>query len=159
MGMSISKAAFFEAWHRQAKEPVGPLSEEEARQRDASGEPYVAVLVEAGRPSAFVEITGGEFYGVSFLDEDLREYLAYTFEVVDRRLFLSEAVHREFDGQSQDVVRGAVHRFSPDGRASVEESGKPFPRATMKEHRVDVSGNWEEMPRFGDYARLLRKER
>lgn len=154
-----TELSYYERWHRHAREPIGPLDVEAARALDAKQEPYVVVVNESGKPSCFIEVTAGDFYGVSFLDEGLREYLAYTFEEIGGRLFLKEAVHREFEGDSGTPARGSVYRYTPDGLASMDEGEAPFRKATVKEKRVDVSRNWEDVPRFGEYAPLLRKER
>jgi hypothetical protein len=56
------------------------------------------------------------FVGVCFLDEKLRNYLEYKFkEVEPGRLFLSMAIHRTFDGDSDKVARGDSWIFKPDG--------------------------------------------
>lgn len=84
----------------------------------------------------------------------------YTFEEREPgRLFLSEAVYREFDQSSGSVARGTVYRFSPRGHASVERTERPFNRAAISEREVDVSKNWEPRPAFGDWASITRQER
>lgn len=149
---------YFEGWHRHYREAVGPLGEEQARARYEIGKEYAAVIGDPAQPSCFLEIRA-DVVGVSFLDELKREYLVHTFEEVEPgRLFLKEAIYREF-GDDSEVSRGATYRFSPDGTASIESASRPFNRSTLKETKTDVSSNWEGKPDFGNYGSLIRKER
>lgn len=150
---------YCERWHRHYKEMILPLTAEEARRRDKDKDLYTVVVGEADAPYCFIEINLG-MYGVSFLDEHKREYMAYTFdEIEEDRLFLKEAVYRDYQGNSNEVVRATAYRFSPDGRVSVEKTEAPFRQAGVTEGQADVSGNWEPKPHFGDYAALIRKDR
>lgn len=164
MALSTSSPAslpltYFERWHRHAKKPIGPLSEETARERHEALQPYVVVAGPQSAPLAFIEIAG-DFCGVSFLDEWQREYLMYTFEALEQdRVFLREATHREFEGSSDVVVRGTVYRFWPDGRMMIERAEQPFRRSSVDESSADVAHNWEKRPSFGRYGQLLRKDR
>ena len=150
---------YYERWHRYAKEPVGPLTEGAARTLHADGEPYTVVVGDPVRPSCFVEVAS-DFYGVSFLDDHGREYLMYTFEEAEQeRVFLKEATHREYAGDSSSVAKGTVYRFWPDGRVMIERSEPPFQRAQVSESHADVSRNWERKPEFGQYEQLISKDR
>lgn len=161
MAMSTDNVAvtYWEGWHRYSKEPVGQLDKEQARRLDANGKPYTIVLGDPIDPQSFIEVNHN-CYGVSFLDEQNREYLMYTFEEVETdRLFLMEIIHREFEGVTDNILRGVVYRFSTDGKVSIERSEAPFRRATITEDQVDVSKNWETKPIFGKYSALIRVER
>jgi hypothetical protein len=153
------KVAYYEGWFRHAKKAVGPLRTDEARRLDSAGEPYAVVIGDQDQPECFIEVSSGIF-GVSFLDALKREHLMYTFEDSgDGRVFLKEAVYREFDADSDTLATATIYRFSPDGRVQVEKGEKPFRKAVMSEGQVDVSRNWELRPVFGDYSRIIRRER
>ncbi len=84
----------------------------------------------------------------------------YTFEDVgDGRVFLKEAVYREFEGDSDTVTKATIYRFSPEGRVQLERGEKPFPGNRWSDGQSDVSRNWEPKPIFGDYRRIIRKDR
>ncbi len=154
-----SKVAYYEGWHRYAKEAVGPLSAEEAKRLETTGEPYTVVVGDPQQPHCFIEVSE-RCYGVSFLDDLKREHLMYTFEDTgDGKLFLKEALNRDFEGGTDEVARGTTYRFSADGRVQIEKAEKPFRQATVTETQADVSKNWEPKPNFGDYSRLIRKDR
>jgi hypothetical protein len=101
-------------------------------------------------PYCFIEVSEGCF-GVGFLDEHKREPLRYLFEDLgDGRVFLSEATHREYVAESDEVAKGTVYRFSKDARVQIERVQKPFQQATVTDGHTDVSRNWEPKPAFGD---------
>lgn len=154
-----SKVAYYERWHRYAKEAVGPLSIDEAKRLEAAGEPHTVIIGDPEHPRCFIEVSEG-CYGVSFLDDRKREHLMYTFEDTgDGKLFLKEALNREFEGSTDEVARGTTYRFSADGRVQIEKAERPFKQATRTETQADVSKNWEPKPSFGEYSRLVRKDR
>ena len=152
--------SYFERWHRHFGEAIGALTAEDARRRHAAGEPYIVVIGDPREPGCIIEINR-TFYGVSFFDVRKREYLLYNFEQVDgERLFLKEAIHREYS--SDEVSRpsaATAYRFKPDGSVTIESSSGAFNRAEVEQSQTDVSRNWEEAPEFGRYDGLIRKER
>ena len=156
---SAERVSYCEGWHRYFKEIIHPLSPEEAKRLDQAREPYAVIVGDPSHPYCFIEVSEGCF-GVSFLDENKREYLSYTFEEVGSdKVFLKEASSREYQGASDEVARGKVYRFSTGGAVSIERSEKPFRQASITESRSDVAKNWEPKPAFGEYARLLVKDR
>jgi hypothetical protein len=158
MSTKREQVTFWEGWHRHAREPVGSLSAEQAERRERNGRLYLVLLGNPEQPRCFIEVNG-DFFGVSFLDEKKREHLMYTFEELEpQKLFLSEAIYREF-GASSTIVQGTAYRFTPGGQATVEHSEPPFNRSTITDVEIDVSKNWEPKPVFGDYASIARKER
>jgi hypothetical protein len=128
----------------------------------------LTVVVRSGdQPAAFITFNDG-YVGVSFLDPAVREYMVYDFvEKSPGRLFMTQAVHREYDGETDRVKSGTSYFFREDGGVTVERQdftwteGQSSPVATVstKETRVNVSGNWDDYPRFGEYDALLRLER
>jgi hypothetical protein len=151
--------SYFERWHRHYAEAAGALTDEEARRRDKAGEPYVVVIGNAKTPDVIIEVNRG-FYGVSFLDHRQREYLLYNFALLaDERLFLKEAIHREFVGDEAKPRDATAYRFKPDGSVAIEKSNGMFNRSEVTVGQTDVSSNWEAVPEFGRYDRLIRKER
>lgn len=65
-----------------------------------------------------LEVNKG-FYGVSFFDEKKREYLLYNFEEVEGRLFLKEAIHRDYAGDSVKPSAATAYRFKIDGSVTI----------------------------------------
>ncbi len=155
----IEAVTFWEGWHRHAKEPVGPLTHNQASQQERNQKPYVAVLGDPMRPRCFIEINN-DFFGVSFLDEDSQEHLMYSFEEIEEgKLFLSEALYREYDDETGSVLSGTIYRFLPDGRTSVERQESRTNQITVSDRETDVSSNWEPRPALGDYVSITREER
>lgn len=153
------KVTYFQTWHRHLREGVDALTQDEAKARDEAGYGYVAVIGNPEHPVSFIEIHDG-FYGVSFLDADRREYLMYSFEELEPgKVFLREAIFREYEGDSAKAARASAYRFDPSGTMSIESGAQPFQQVTVKEREADISRNWERKPRFGEYADIVRKER
>jgi hypothetical protein len=146
-------------WFRAEKRALGPMSEEEARRRHGAREPYCAVVETNGVPSCFIEVND-DFFGVSFLDELLREYLSYDFEELEPgRLFLTTATFRQFQGSDDNVASGETYFFKPDGGMAIEI--EDFVNDTFEEKRggCEMGPNWAEFPAFGAYDPLMNRER
>ena len=144
-------------WFRAKAAPIDPLSEDDARIKHDSRSPYVAAL---GDPvTVFLEFAG-DYLGVGFLDEYGREYLMYQYQEFEpNRLFLTMAVHREFQSENSQVVGSTVYYFKPTGELHIEKVDDATHVVTTQDSMTDVSGNWELYPVFGDYQGLLNKER
>jgi hypothetical protein len=99
--------------------------------------------------------------GVGFLDRLLRESLSYSFQKKDfGKLFLSMAVWREFEGESDKIFRGTTYIFDPTGRVSIRrENLSPEYVLEQSEFSADVTTNWDEFPAFGEYSSLIKVER
>lgn len=131
------------------------------------GEFYTALIGSDSQPSCFIEVMKNKgCVGVSFLNEKLQEYLLYNFKVLDdNNLFLSMAIYREFaerEGEGEgvlNVAQGTTYIFNEDGSTVVrEEHFNPY-KLEESQTTVDVSGNYDTFPEFGEYDSLIRKER
>lgn len=69
------------------------------------------------------------------------------------------ATHREFDGDSDQVKKGATYIFKQNGNVVTLTEEFPNGDITRRETSADISGNWENYPDFGEYDSLLRTER
>lgn len=157
--LSRGRVSYSEGWHRYFKEVIHPISAEEAKRLEEAREPYAVIVGDPAHPYCFIEVSE-DCFGVGFLDEKKREHLRYTFEDLgDGRVFLAEATHREYEGDSDEVAKATLYRFSQDGRVQIERGEKPFRQAMVTDSHTDVSQNWEPKPVFGDYGRLIRKDR
>jgi hypothetical protein len=159
--MKSMKYEYFDGWQRSDREPVGPLSMEEAKARDSAGQNYcVAVKEDAGNYEAFIVVSRNGF-GVSFLDGQGRVYLSYGFQDVgDGRLFLNHAHWADFSpGDEHKPSSVTNYHFNRTGSATVVRASAPFDRAEAMDTDKDVEANWDVRPAFGDYAHLLVKER
>lgn len=146
-------------WYSREKVAEGFMSPEEAEGRYRSGENFTVLVGSDTSPSRIIDFYG-ESFAVGFLDDRLREYLEYRFQKVgDRRLFLSMAVHREFDGAQEKPARGITFFFKEDGRVYLKERVAATREAWDSETTADVSGHYSEYPKFGCYEDLLRVER
>lgn len=161
------KLFYCKKWSIGYKEPISPLNENEARKFHDRGLPYTVLIGSDSTPSHFIEVTKkAGWVSVGFLDEELREYLLYSFKLLDsEQLFLSMAVYREFalnEGEGagfMNVSNGTTYLFNEDGNTVVRE--EQFNPHLLEESltTVDVVGNYDQFPEFGKYDSLIRKER
>lgn len=151
---------YFDGWHRHYRDPVGQLTEKEAKDRASTGAGYcVVVRGEDSLYQSFIEVNEG-YFSVNFLDEEKRVYLTYGFEEVDSdRLFLKQAIFSEFRGTNDEPQRTTAYYFNRSGSITIERNEAPFEKSTVEDGHCDVSNNWESKPPFGIYDALLQQER
>ena len=156
-------------WNQRRNKPGNPLSEEEARARDAAGEEYTAVTPPRPGTSSPVLVTPVWKSGVvvvTFMDDPGRKTVEYTFAKKDEsRLFL-ESVHL-WSYPSDDPklrlsdasVREEFH-YREDGYVEriVTNKAEQY-RETVEYSDVPVESNWEAVPEFGQWGSVARFER
>ncbi|KNC92375.1 hypothetical protein [Trabulsiella odontotermitis] len=158
---------YCKSWFRVKKKPIDLWSDKKARKKHESGEPYTVLVGSDTTPSHVIDVTKkAGWVSVGFLDEELREYLLYSFKLLaNDQLFLSMAVHREFalnEGEGagfMNVSNGTTYLFNEDGNTVVREERFNPHLLEESETKVDISGNYEAFPAFGDYQSIIRKER
>lgn len=150
---------YCKSWFRARKRPIEVWSDEQARVAHYDKKKYTALIGDIERPCCFLDISEG-VVGVGFLDDLLRESLTYALqEITPGKLFLTMATHREFKGDTDEVIAGATYTFEPNGTFQItRESFNPHHIETAESTR-DVSGNYSDVPGFGNYDDLIRVER
>ena len=150
---------YCKSWFRAKKRPTEIWPAEKAEAAHRNRQPYTALVGSAERPYCFVEVVDGVI-GVGFLDTLLRESLTYAFqEVAPGQLFLSMAVHREFEGETDRVVRGVTYTFREDGAATIRRDYFGPQRVETATASFDPAAHYEAWPDFGAYDRLVRVDR
>ena len=126
---------------------------------------YFITILRDDKPYCFLEINKG-FFRVCFLDEYQREYLSYDFtdkyrEVDSTKLFLSQILFREFQGETDKTLKTTNYKFKPDGSLVIIERDLAKNEQLNREakEKIDITANWEEFPEFGKYDSIIRKER
>ncbi|WP_394551390.1 lytic transglycosylase (plasmid) [Pantoea sp. SGAir0180] len=137
------------------------MGEKKALKKHEAGEPYTVLIDSESTPSCFINIMRNSgWVSVSFLDEHLREYLLYNFQMLDvEKLFLSMAVYREFNDDTDLVINGTTYHFKEYGHTIIIEDNIPSKTSERSETYSDVAKNYEQFPAFGQYDSLNRKER
>lgn len=162
-----SEIFYCKSWFRAKKKPIDLWSDKQARKNHEFGEPYTVLVGSNTTPTHVIDVTkNAGWVSVGFLDEELREYLLYSFKLLaNDQLFLSMAVHREFalnEGEGagfMNVSNGTTYLFNEDGNTVVREERFNPHLLEESETKVDISGNYEPFPAFGDYQSIIRKER
>lgn len=156
--------AYADRWSRRRRRAVRLLDEAEARRRHEAGERYTALLEDPVRPTAFLDVhLALGFVGVGHLDDRLRPQLLSQFVTLDGdegsgRLFLRETQVLAYDAEDR-VVETEEFVFSPDGAIVRRVEDRRTGEGRQGELRAPADGNWEPVPRFGDYRSLARWER
>jgi hypothetical protein len=155
--MSIT---YGKSWFRAKQRITEVWDERRAREAHLSKQPYAAYF-NTEECRYFVEMNGNSA-AVGMLDLFGREYISYQFQEKElQRLFLTMAVHREFQDDTHVVLRGTILVFKPDGQVILEQ--EDFAKHTKltgpAENAIDVSQNWEPYPSFGDYSSIARINR
>jgi hypothetical protein len=157
------------SWNSRRNRVGVPLTEEEARARNAAGEQFIAALRPKGSRQPVLVTVAGEtdVIAVTFRDQHGRQNLKYWFGKVDNdeRLFLRTVMFWEYPNDDPQLHQSAATNveevlFRPDGyvkrvvRDSVEQV-----KETTEYNSVPVADNWEPVPDFGDYWSIARRER
>jgi len=152
---------FCDGWFIGQKRATELWTEQQARKVYEENGLYTVLIDSAERPYCFINITKAKgFVGVCFLDKSLRNYLDYKFkEIEPGRLFLSTAIHRTFDGDTDKVARGDSWIFKPDGKVHMRKEYFNPHKLETADTTADVSCNYSPFPEFGEYDDLVRKER
>ena len=126
----------------------------------------MVVLGDQERPDALIEVNWSmDFLGTWFLDDKLRRNLHYSFTRVDAKtLFLEQITLWEYP---KDAVRdlntatkvttltynqdGVLHEAIDDSVTGTE--------SVISRSDVPLDINWEQVPTFGDWARVARWNR
>ncbi len=163
-------------WSGNKRGMLKSLTEDEARQRfdGLVEQPHhwfsVAAMRDGAGPHAAPEfvlevLPHAEFIGVQFLDQHHSKRFSYGFRKSDSRMFMESVVeHRYADDTSfhrmneSRLVEEMVIR--PDGYVKQFVNDYTTNETHISEYRgVDVSGNWEKVPVFGDWEGFGRFER
>jgi hypothetical protein len=156
-------------WNYADGEPGVPLTEEEARVKDAAGEEYSAVMPPRDGmrfPVLVTPVWKSGVVAVTFLDDFGRKATEYTFmKKTEESLFLTR-VHmwtypndepglRLSDSSSNEMVS-----YREDGyvKRVVKNKVENF-QETVEYTDVPVDTNWEPIPTFGDFRSIARFER
>ncbi|MGY6023155.1 hypothetical protein [Streptomyces spinosirectus] len=140
---------YCERWNKLTETPVNPMTPAQARARHASGELYAA-------------IASPDSHSVPTLRVQMRDSLDYTFTLLDESLFLESATSYDY-GESKerggyaDAERMETYEFTTDGfiHRAVDVDGQ---ESRESRQGVDVTGSWEQVPNFGAYDALTRRD-
>jgi len=151
---------YCKSWFSAKRRPTVVWDEQQARRAHQDRTQYTALLGSLERPSHVVLVVD-KFVAVDFLDEELREELSYHFkEIEPGHIFLTMATHREFDGDTDEVTGGTSYIFKQDGSGFIRrETFNPHVLDEAQTSSLDVTGNYDRYPDFGDYDHLTARER
>jgi hypothetical protein len=148
------------------------LTEEETKKRHSDKKQYTVIIGSYIKPDIVIEfIPGAETVFVNFLDEQLKPYLNYHFEIVDEdpeNLFLIRVVYREFAEKEEEgsgiynMSGGEMYQFERNGKCTITVSTYNPDKYKQKEINnslEEISSNYEKYPEFGEYESIIRKER
>jgi len=152
---------FCDGWFTAKKFATEVWTEAQAKDAHDDGRKYTVLVGSIERPFCVIDVMTQKFIGVDFLDEHLRPALSYVFQVVSPgRIFLTRAVHREFNEDGDKVAKGTSYGFTEDGTVRIDrETFLPEHSLEVAHTEADVSSNYAAVPQFGHYEEFMRKER
>jgi hypothetical protein len=158
--------AYAKEWSFNYDRLYKPMTEAEARGIHTNRKPftgYSAIFGSPTQPTHIVREMFNEtatFFVVTWLDSLRRKHTEFQFKLLEpARLFLILASEFWYEGESGKVVLAVHYNFKPDGHVHVDKFDKVTMTREFKDEVVDVYGNWEPLPSFGDYGGVLVKER
>ena len=150
------KIIYCKEWALFKKQPHDIITEQEAKNRYSKKESYVAVLYENNTLKYVVEIDGIS-ETVRFYDDNLDNYLLYSFVKKGENMFLNTAYYYCF--KEGKKVEHVYFNFKENGEMVAEKRDYIEGRVEGSEGTVDVSCNWERIPDFGEYNSVIRIDR
>jgi hypothetical protein len=164
------------SWSGKRKGPLDPLSAEEARRRFEGlvPEPNHWFSVAAQRVGGAVDdapefvleiLPHADFINVKFVDQYHTQRFLYGFKKLDSKLFMTNITEhnypeepRFFDLDESLTVEQIV--IKPSGYVKQVLYDYKYGKRNVSEYRgVDVAGNWQEIPEFGEWDELGEFER
>lgn len=142
---------YFKKWFRKGGHGIGPISQIEAKTFHEQGIRYIAVV-----DGKYIVDVAPPWYSVYFLDSLQRIFLEYDFQVIESRLFLKGAKHRQFTENTTNVSVYHGFNFEQSG-AYITERQETTTEQKQGMFRTDAL--WESIPEFGFYDQLLVIER
>jgi len=150
---------YCKSWFRAKKKPTELWSEEKAEAAHRNRQPYTALVGSTERPYCFV-VVADKVIGVGFLDAQRRESLTYAFKAVEPgKLFLTMAVHREFETGTDKVSTGVTYTFDQHGTVQIRRESFTPHQVETAISSFDPAPGFAACPAFGQYDDLIRIER
>lgn len=148
---------YCKGWFRARKRFVELWDEKKARRAYDKRTLHTVLFGDSARPEAFAEFNK-DYIGVEFLDERLRNHVAYQFtEQESCRMFCQMVVIRRYDGTSDLVASGTIYVIKPDGTVMAEREDFPSDGTKYRKFgKTDPSIYWEAYPKFGEYESIVR---
>ena len=143
-------------WWFPRKKSIEIFNEETARNNHLSGEDYTVVLKQNDMVSYVVEMAKNDVF-VHFMNDNEVNYITYAFHKENDKLFLNAAYYHSYEAEKE--IELMVFGFKQNGELYMEKRDLLSGEIEEREAVVDVSCNWEDFPKFGDYSRLLILER
>jgi hypothetical protein len=170
--MAAAGVTYCSSWNWRRHRPGIPLTEAEARARDAAGEDYIAVVPPSGvgpggrHPVLVSVVPQNACIAVTFFDDPGRRAVKYYFfRSGEDRLFLRDVSLWEYPGDDprlrlNESTKHEQIAFREDGyvKRVVVDKVERY-KETTEHSDVSVAGNWEPVPEFGDYRSIARRER
>ena len=150
---------YCQRWWNSEKSMIKPMTEDSAYKAHMNEEWYTAVLGGEKSPHCCVELRKG-FIAVDFFDNNKHVYLTYSFYTVpENRLFLKNAMYREYIEDSDKLAKVTEYRFQETGETQIIIKDYISNTNETSKSQTEVSKNYDVWPEFNNYNSLIRVER
>ena len=148
---------FCGSWWQKKKCPIDIISEEQAQYKHSRRDAYSVVVKNDEVIQSVIDFTR-EYIIVWFMDEYIRPYLMYEFQVENNDiLFLKSAIYNQYIDQKKKEM--LIFNFNQNGNVIMEKNDYIIGEMIEKEIISDISSNWDKYPDFKDYTNILQVER
>lgn len=163
----MMKATYCERWNDKLRQPIAPLTTQEAHARDVEGKLYTVSLGDGSIPETLIEVRWEvDYLGVWFLDDAGNRYLKYSFtKESGSQLFLDNITAWNYPTEVRKYSLNEAESideisYRPDGVIRVEATDNRTKMVEVTDkHSVDVSAHWEPVPQFGEWQSVARWDR
>jgi hypothetical protein len=160
MSSTDQTVSYCERWNNKQNKPIFPLSQDDARGRHDSGELYTAVLGDHETPTVVEVFLKEGYVGVRWLEPHGKDAMRYAFRRIEDRLFLSEVAINIVSAEGKVVgVESTLIKPAGTVEVSLIDNVNRTVKAAEPTTSNDLAAMWEDIPQFGDYASITRRER
>ena len=151
---------YCQQWFQHYRKVVDAISTDEAERRHRARLSYTALLGGEESPRAHVQmLLDKKAILVGFLDEYVREYMNYQFQLVDdAKIFLRAANFRRYVDGTDSISNGETYSFLPTGEVAILEANLITNESREFSKEYDPSGHFIDMPPFGDFNSIVKEE-
>lgn len=160
MGKHID--SYTSGWFRAKRRPGKEVPREVAKKDFELKRLYSAVIKDNGIYYCFIQHSNDFFY-VGFLDSIQREYLKFLFRNSKEgsKFFLKEVQYWEYEGETDKKIQTDIYEFTENGDITIHKVNVQTREGTQftSVEPFDIRGFYEDFPEFGEYDKLIRKDR
>ena len=147
--------SYCKKWWDKRKKMIDEISKSDAEILHNKGDNYTAVIKEKEKVEYVIDISAKNIL-VRFYDDEM--YLVYEFDILNNgKMFLKAAFYYTYE--ASELLEILSFNFSQSGYVYMCKQNLITYKSEERESIVNVSNNWEDFPKFGEYTSIIKKKR